>query len=985
MSDSLRILTYNTQLRSWAMEVGADGWIIPSKTAEERAKLIAQNVLTSVHDYDIVCFNEVFDEDARDVFISELLIRYPYAVTKADVSGVEVAWPGKPILPLELATALRTLIAETGLTQDQVARHLGKHKAWVSGVLRILDLPEEVRQKAGYAQRPLSVDALTRIARLDDPNLQTQLVDEVLAGCSQTEIREHIRQAGRGKKSRGASKTLRCKAEVTVSSLMEMPGVVGVGLGWKQRAGHVLSQRAYRVYVRVKRPLSELASEERIPPEINGTQTDVHVMDEWANGGEQNAFLTPGCQITRYIPGQKIGSGTLTLLVEKDGRRYTLSCDHVLLAGQQLQADALDVYSPRHTSCDCRSPIASIQRVAVPGMDDGDPVAGMRLDDLFEIGGKKFMVDAALALITANPARGTNLMTLPGGATVSLDQGLGDLSALASTLEPNPDTEAHDPMRVVTAPPTVHKLGARTGYTTGRVVQLSSTRTFAAPGHPPEVVDVWELTVVPSPGTPWTQDYQLADPSVIDELLPRWAGKPVSAAKLANGWIRLTGPVFALAGDSGSPVWDENRKLVGILTKTAGVKAKVILDGIPVEMTLPNGISQLQYSHAAFQVLGLSPASILAPGVPLRGNRVDEVPRPRPLVDLRDAGVARRAAQETEGGRRLLELVRRHMEAVTELVHHRRRVKLVWHRNHGPAFAKMCVDALREPSRSLPDGIAGVTLEEALGRFIDVLTLESQGQLKRDLEDHGPWLCTLARPGQTIAELLASLSIVRSTGRGEGTIGAALRIVNAKGVSGTVGAIVRDEDGNALILANHHVVFGGGAVKGEPICALNEDGERVHIGHGLRGQLGQVTCGGQTHFVDCAVFGLRERQLLPDWVNAALERLPRSAASAQPGLAVRKLGPGTGHTRGVIATVEHFDAPWVSGQAYEAPRQLLIDSADPDLRFCGEGDSGAAVVNEWGRIVGLLWGATGPSNGIASPIEPVLQSLAVTLIEVSDG
>ena len=41
MSDLLRILTFNTQLRSWGMEAGADEAIPPSTTAEERAELIA--------------------------------------------------------------------------------------------------------------------------------------------------------------------------------------------------------------------------------------------------------------------------------------------------------------------------------------------------------------------------------------------------------------------------------------------------------------------------------------------------------------------------------------------------------------------------------------------------------------------------------------------------------------------------------------------------------------------------------------------------------------------------------------------------------------------------------------------------------------------------------------------------------------------------------------------------------------------------------
>jgi hypothetical protein len=207
---------------------------------------------------------------------------------------------------------------------------------------------------------------------------------------------------------------------------------------------------------------------------------------------------------------------------------------------------------------------------------------------------------------------------------------------------------------------------------------------------------------------------------------------------------------------------------------------------------------------------------------------------------------------------------------------------------------------------------------------------------------------------------------------------AALRIANAEGIPGTVCALVHGEEGMPLALTNHHVVFGGGAMAGDRVWALGEDGEMEHLGHGLRGQIGRVTCGGQTHFVDCAVVGLRARRLLPAWLNAALDSLPRATALARPGLVVEKLGPATGRTRGVIATVDHFDAPHIHGCAYQAPRQLLVDSADPELMFCAAGDSGAALVDERDRIVGLLWGCTGVSQGIASPIEAVLEALAVT-------
>jgi endonuclease/exonuclease/phosphatase family metal-dependent hydrolase len=104
MSESLRILTYNTQLRSWAMQVGASpGYTIPPiDTAEERAKIIADQICASPFDYDIVGLAEVFDEDARDVLRDGMRARFPYMVTKADYDHVrhESNNPGTENVPL---------------------------------------------------------------------------------------------------------------------------------------------------------------------------------------------------------------------------------------------------------------------------------------------------------------------------------------------------------------------------------------------------------------------------------------------------------------------------------------------------------------------------------------------------------------------------------------------------------------------------------------------------------------------------------------------------------------------------------------------------------------------------------------------------------------------------------------------------------------------------------------------------------------------
>jgi len=102
MSQSLRILSWNTQMRSWAMEVGMPPTIPPVTTAEERAELIADGILASSFDYDIVCLSEVFDEDSRDILRSRLRGRFPWIVTKCDFGFVGTELGAAPLVDLPL-------------------------------------------------------------------------------------------------------------------------------------------------------------------------------------------------------------------------------------------------------------------------------------------------------------------------------------------------------------------------------------------------------------------------------------------------------------------------------------------------------------------------------------------------------------------------------------------------------------------------------------------------------------------------------------------------------------------------------------------------------------------------------------------------------------------------------------------------------------------------------------------------------------------
>ncbi len=84
MSRRLRVLTYNVQFRSWGMEAGAQTTLTPVTSVETRANLIADRILAAAEPWDVLCFNEVFDEDGRDVLHDRLKGAYPNIVVKAD-------------------------------------------------------------------------------------------------------------------------------------------------------------------------------------------------------------------------------------------------------------------------------------------------------------------------------------------------------------------------------------------------------------------------------------------------------------------------------------------------------------------------------------------------------------------------------------------------------------------------------------------------------------------------------------------------------------------------------------------------------------------------------------------------------------------------------------------------------------------------------------------------------------------------------------
>ena len=106
---------------------------------------------------------------------------------------------------IEMAEALQSLLDEDQSirTQRKLAELIGKRETWVSDMLRVLTIPAKLQEELRTSELSVGYDSIMRIARSDDPALQRELVDAVLAGETNREIRSRIlerKPSGVGKK-----------------------------------------------------------------------------------------------------------------------------------------------------------------------------------------------------------------------------------------------------------------------------------------------------------------------------------------------------------------------------------------------------------------------------------------------------------------------------------------------------------------------------------------------------------------------------------------------------------------------------------------------------------------------------------------------------------------------------------------------------------------------------------------------------------------
>jgi hypothetical protein len=120
------------------------------------------------------------------------------------------------------------------------------------------------------------------------------------------------------------------KQQTIVEDFLRLMNVVGVGIGYKVRAGEQTSELSIAVSVTEKMPISQLPASQLVPPEVDGVTTDVvrtgAIRAVAVNRRGVMRPARPGVSIGHYLST----AGTLGCLVRRGGETLILSNNHVL-------------------------------------------------------------------------------------------------------------------------------------------------------------------------------------------------------------------------------------------------------------------------------------------------------------------------------------------------------------------------------------------------------------------------------------------------------------------------------------------------------------------------------------------------------------------------------------------------------------------------------------------------------------------------------
>lgn len=496
------------------------------------------------------------------------------------------------------------------------------------------------------------------------------------------------------KKLAGQQRSAFDQIEEVKRELLKLPNVLAVGFGMKETAGAFTEELSYRVYVSHKADEAALGAG-IIPKTIGGLRTDVLTplpiklsLDVCGNERRTLSKHRP-LKAGIAISTDSDTNGTLGWFgtLDADGSPILLTNKHVLYdATNEVTSEAKRTAQPRLGSvshcCCCECGSDNVIGETIIGIRNvGDPIGNA--------------VDAAIARIDAASAAGRQLRISndagPEVLTVS-----GTAQAVVGEL--------------------VRKIGARSGYTRGRVAHVGDVVTAEPddPGGPPGskiAIRVGQIIVIPSDD----ESYELMD----------------------GGTCKRA---FANDGDSGSVVLNADDEIVGLLYA-------MDQHGYSIKIGLANNIQNVLDTLSAngFAItLAVSPV----------GGGVRDAQRSAalPVALNSDPGWFERA-RDLNRGSLLHWLVERHQHEVLRLINHKRAVTVAWQRNKGPAFVAAIARSGRTARYRIPHEIEGVRRGALLDAMERALLKHGSDDLKRDMARHREDALRIAEQGQTVAQL----------------------------------------------------------------------------------------------------------------------------------------------------------------------------------------------------------------------------------------
>jgi hypothetical protein len=211
------------------------------------------------------------------------------------------------------------------------------------------------------------------------------------------------------------------------------------------------------------------------------------------------------------------------------------------------------------------------------------------------------------------------------------------------------------------------------------------------------------------------------------------------------------------------------------------------------------------------------------------------------------------------------------------------------------------------------------------------------------------------------------------------------------GARGTLGVVVTDGKADYVLSCNHILAMNG-RVPSDPnaatIVSAEFAGTEVKIGH--RDEYVEIYPGDTGNAVDCALARITSSTVDRSFPEDTVKLTSQELAKPKLGGIVSKVGAGTFFKQGRIVD-EDVDlyVPYSFIDPALFQHQFMIENTErgqdgKPLEFATNGDSGALVVDESGRAVGMIFASSG-TFAVACPIDKVMEALDKELAKLKDG